>query len=93
MPSNRRNTIQSYHISTLLRTWRSSRSFGELSQNNELDTVSYAAEAGQFAEGGYPAVICGPGDIAQARRADEFVAKDQLAKGVEMLERLVVRLS
>ncbi|MEM8893731.1 MAG: acetylornithine deacetylase [Bacteroidota bacterium] len=65
----------------------------ELSQNDELDTVSYAAEAGQFAEGGYPAVICGPGDIAQAHRADEFVAKDQLAKGVEMLERLVQRLS
>ncbi len=65
----------------------------ELSQNDQLDTVSYAAEAGQFAEGGYPAVICGPGDIAQAHRANEFVSREQLAKGVEMLQRLVDRLS
>jgi acetylornithine deacetylase len=65
----------------------------ELSQNDNLDTVAYAAEAGQFAEGGYPAVICGPGDIAQAHRANEFVAKDQLANGAKMLERLVQRLS
>ncbi len=65
----------------------------ELSQNDKLDTVAYAAEAGQFAEGGYPAVICGPGDIAQAHRADEFVSKEQLAGGVKMLERLVERFS
>lgn len=65
----------------------------ELSQNNRLDTVAYAAEAGQFAEGGYPSVICGPGDIAQAHRANEFVSKEQLAGGVKMLERLILKFS
>ena len=56
-------------------------------------TVSYAAEAGQFAEGGFESIICGPGSIEQAHRANEFIAKEQLQKGVEMLERLVVAFS
>ncbi len=55
---------------------------------DSLAAVSYAAEAGQFAEAGFQAVICGPGDIAQAHRANEFVAKDQLIKCEQMLERL-----
>ncbi len=64
-----------------------------ISKCEELDAVSYAAEAGQFAIEGFQSVICGPGSIAQAHRADEFIAKDQLNKGVEMLNRLIVELS
>ncbi|MEN0051704.1 MAG: acetylornithine deacetylase [Bacteroidota bacterium] len=60
-----------------------------LSGNTELDAVSFAAEAGQFAQAGYESIICGPGSIAQAHRADEFIAKDQLEKGVEMIRALV----
>lgn len=55
----------------------------------ELITVAYAAEAGQFAEAGFQAVICGPGDIAQAHRANEFVSKKQLEACVAMLGNLV----
>ncbi len=55
-----------------------------------LGAVSYAAEAGQFAEAGFQTVICGPGDIAQAHRADEYVTKDQLDECMKMLEKLVV---
>ena len=58
-----------------------------------LGTVSYAAEAGQFSQAGFEAVICGPGDIAQAPRANEFIAKDQLAQGVEMLKKLIAHCS
>lgn len=65
----------------------------ELSGVEKLDTVSYAAEAGQFAEAGFQAVICGPGDIAQAHRANEFIEIDQLNQGVDMIKRLVKRLS
>ena len=61
----------------------------QLSKNNDLDAVSYAAEAGQFALGGYESIICGPGSIAQAHRANEYISKDQLAKGREMINRLV----
>jgi acetylornithine deacetylase len=65
----------------------------EVSGINETGTVAYAAEAGQFAEAGFQSVICGPGDIAQAHRANEFISKDQLEKGVAFMERLVKKLS
>jgi acetylornithine deacetylase len=61
----------------------------ELSGNTELGTVAYAAEAGQFSNGGFQSIICGPGSIAQAHRANEFIARDQLVKGVVMLQNLV----
>jgi acetylornithine deacetylase len=64
----------------------------ELAGTEQWSTVAYAAEAGQFAEGGFPSVICGPGSIAQAHRADEFIAIDQLEAGVAFLQRLVKRL-
>lgn len=61
----------------------------DLTGRNDLGTVSYAAEAGQFAEAGFQAVICGPGDIAQAHRANEFVDKEQLEECVRVLGVLV----
>jgi len=61
--------------------------------NQELGTVAYAAEAGQFAEAGFQTMICGPGDIAQAHRANEFVAKEQLAACEQMLDNLITRFS
>ena len=64
-----------------------------LLEDKELGTVSYAAEAGQFAEAGFQTMICGPGDIAQAHRANEFVAIEQLNKCDEMLQNLVKNLS
>ncbi|MFT6939868.1 MAG: acetylornithine deacetylase [Cyclobacteriaceae bacterium] len=60
----------------------------KLSENNRTDAVSYAAEAGQFAEGGFTSIICGPGDIAQAHRADEFISIDQLNQGEAMIRKL-----
>jgi acetylornithine deacetylase len=61
----------------------------QLSGVQELQTVAYAAEAGQFSEGGYQSVICGPGSIEQAHRANEFISVEQLHKGVEFVERIV----
>lgn len=65
----------------------------ELASNDTTDAVSYAAEAGQFQEAGFEAMICGPGDIAQAHRADEFIHKEQLKMGVEFMQRLIQKLS
>ncbi len=56
-------------------------------------TVAYAAEAGHFANAGFQTAICGPGSIAQAHRADEFIEIDQLHKGVKMLHNLADELS
>lgn len=64
-----------------------------LTGNNRWETVSYAAEAGQFSEAGYESIICGPGSIAQAHRANEFLEKDQLNKGVAMLRNLISECS
>ena len=60
---------------------------------DQTATVAFAAEAGQFSRQGFPAVICGPGDIAQAHRADEFVAINQLDGCLDMLAKLAARLS
>lgn len=65
----------------------------ELTGIEKLTTVAYAAEAGQFSDAGFETVICGPGDIAQAHRANEFIEKDQLNKGVEFMFRLVEKLT
>lgn len=59
----------------------------------ETGTVAYAAEAGQFSNGGFQSVICGPGSIAQAHRANEFIDIEQLEMGVEMIKELVRKLS
>ena len=59
-----------------------------LTGRTDATAVSYAAEAGQFQRAGLPTVICGPGDIAQAHRADEFISVAQLAAGVAMVEGL-----
>jgi acetylornithine deacetylase len=60
---------------------------------NSTGTVSYGTEAGLFEEAGCPTVICGPGDIAQAHAADEFVAPAQLDACMAFLAKLADRFS
>ncbi|WOI58169.1 acetylornithine deacetylase [Palleronia sp. LCG004] len=56
--------------------------------------VSYGSEGGVFEiEGGIPAIIVGPGSIAQAHKADEYVEIDQLALCLAFLERLIAAAS
>ena len=59
-----------------------------LAGQNETHAVSYATEAGLFQVAGSPAVVIGPGDIAQAHTADEWIAKDQIDKCSAFLARL-----
>ena len=49
-----------------------------LAGQNKTFAVPYGTEAGLFEQGGTPTVICGPGDIAQAHKPNEFVAISQL---------------
>ena len=55
---------------------------------NATHAVSYCTEAGLFQQIGLPAIICGPGDIAQAHKPDEFVSRDQLTLCENYLMRL-----
>ncbi|WP_306006044.1 acetylornithine deacetylase [Aquicoccus porphyridii] len=57
-----------------------------------LTKVSYGTEAGHFAARGIETVVCGPGDMAQGHKPDEFIALDQLAQCDAMLDRLLARL-
>ncbi len=59
-----------------------------LSSLNETRAVSYATEAGLFQAAGAPAVVCGPGDIAQAHTTDEWIAASELDKCLALLGRL-----
>lgn len=60
--------------------------------DNGRHVVSYGTEAGQFQDAGYSAVVCGPGDIAQAHQPDEFITVAQFHAGIDFMDRLVDRL-
>lgn len=66
---------------------------GEVTGNTTPSYVAYATEAGQFAEAGFESIICGPGSIEQAHRANEFVSIEQLEFGVQMIENIVNKIS
>lgn len=59
-----------------------------LAEANDTFAVSYATEAGLFQDGGAPSIVCGPGDIAQAHTANEWIAASELAKCEAFLRRL-----
>lgn len=59
-----------------------------LANQNETFTVAYGTEAGLFDAGGSGSVICGPGDIAQAHKPNEFIAISELDKCMAFLDRV-----
>ncbi|MEO9653287.1 MAG: acetylornithine deacetylase [Roseobacter sp.] len=63
-----------------------------LTGDNANHVVSYGTEAGQFQQAGYSAVICGPGDIAQAHQPNEFISVEQFDAGHAFMQRLIKRL-
>lgn len=55
-------------------------------------TVSFGTEAGLYAQAGIPTVVCGPGDIGRAHKADEWICIDELAAADRMMQRLATQL-
>ncbi|MGP4951040.1 acetylornithine deacetylase [Psychrobacter sp. T6-1] len=51
--------------------------------------VAYATEGGQFTNSGIPTIICGPGSIEQAHKADEFVELSEIARCDRFLMKLL----
>lgn len=64
----------------------------ELTGANGTDLVAFGTEAGLFQSLGMDVIVCGPGSIVQAHKPDEYLAIDQLAACIDMLERLAGRL-
>jgi acetylornithine deacetylase len=63
-----------------------------LSGANGTEKVSFATEAGIFNHAGIPTVVCGPGSIAQAHKPNEFVAREQLIKCENFMDRLIEKM-
>jgi acetylornithine deacetylase len=63
-----------------------------LTGDNATGVVSYGTEAGQFQLAGYSAVVCGPGDIAQAHQPDEYLEITEFEAGQRFMERLLETL-
>jgi acetylornithine deacetylase len=59
---------------------------------NSTSKVAFGTEGGLFQEAGIPTVICGPGDIAQAHKPDEFVDLAQVALCEQFMGRLMDRV-
>lgn len=64
-----------------------------LSGSNQTSKVAFTTEAGLFQQAGIPAVVCGPGNIAQAHRPDEFISVEQVLKCEDFLRRLITHMS
>jgi acetylornithine deacetylase/succinyl-diaminopimelate desuccinylase-like protein len=54
--------------------------------------VDFFSDAGALSAGGIPSVLFGPGDIAQAHTADEWIALEQLERGTRLLTRFLQSL-
>ncbi|MEP0940632.1 MAG: hypothetical protein ABJH20_02785 [Rhizobiaceae bacterium] len=65
----------------------------ELTGANGTDVVSFGTEAGLYQSLGMDVVVCGPGSIEQAHKANEFLALGQLSQCLKMLEGLSGKLS
>lgn len=59
--------------------------------NAPAGKVAFGCEAGLFEQAGIPTIVCGPGDIDQAHKPNEFVALEQIALCEAFLRRLVER--
>ena len=64
-----------------------------LTHDTQKRKVAYGTEAGLFAQAGIPTIVCGPGHIEHAHRANEFVSLEQLASCERFLSGLVASLA
>ena len=57
--------------------------------DDERHKVAYATEGGQFTNAGIPTIICGPGSIEQAHKADEYVELIEIERCDGFLQKLL----
>ena len=57
--------------------------------NAPAGSVAYGTEAGLFQGGGISSVVCGPGSILQAHRADEYIDLSQVEACTAFMTRLI----
>ncbi|WP_227687542.1 acetylornithine deacetylase [Psychrobacter immobilis] len=60
-----------------------------LTGDDKRHKVAYATEGGQFTNSGIPTIICGPGSIEQAHKADEYVELSEIERCDGFLQKLL----
>jgi acetylornithine deacetylase/succinyl-diaminopimelate desuccinylase-like protein len=68
------------------------KTFMQVARQRKPAGVHYFCDAAVLASGGIPSMVFGPGDIAQAHTADEWISLRQLEKGTRMLLRFLQSL-
>ena len=65
----------------------------KLLNNKKHKKVIFGTEGGLFQEKlKIPTLVCGPGNIDQAHKPDEYITKEQLLKGGLFLDNLIISL-
>jgi acetylornithine deacetylase len=59
-----------------------------LTGDRETRKVAYGTEAGLFQQIGIPTIVCGPGDIGNAHKPNEFVTLSQMERCEQFLRKL-----
>ncbi|PLW75443.1 acetylornithine deacetylase [Cohaesibacter celericrescens] len=60
---------------------------------NATSVVPYGTEAGQFQGAGFSTIVCGPGNIEQAHKANEFIELAEVEKAVTFMGKLIDHLT
>lgn len=89
------NTCTCFRIPPLMPTEANSGRdiLQRLTGHKETQAVSFGTEGGFYQSLGAPVVICGPGSIQQAHKADEYVSREQLAACLSLLEKTLVEMT
>ena len=69
---------------------RFARAIDAVEGRHEVLAVPFGTDASSIAEAGIPAVVFGPGDIAQAHTKDEWIELDQIDRAAEIFYRFAV---
>jgi acetylornithine deacetylase len=67
------------------------RAIDQVRGSHRVVAVPYGTDASTLAEVGIPSVVFGPGDIAKAHTADEWVDLNEVEQASEILYRLAVQ--
>lgn len=65
----------------------------KLAKKNKVYHVSYGSEAGFFRKSGLDTVLCGPGNISEAHRPNEFITNEQINECIFFMRNLYSQLS
>ncbi len=84
-----RTTVETYYPALEPREGKKALDFvRSLGCDKEAGVVNFGTEAGLYQEAGIPAVVWGPGGIAQAHTNDEYILRSQLSGFLEYLMRI-----